>query len=239
MPADVTGTSVFNLKNHEFEFKRGPVFANIVLIDEINRSPAKTQAALFEVMEEHQVTIDGTTHPVPQPFMVLATQNPIEQEGTYPLPEAQLDRFMFNISLDYPGYDEELLILKGTTGASESNANKVLGAARILEYQQLVRQVPVTDAVFEYAVSLVRKTRPGTAHADAIVNDYVSYGAGPRAGQFLILGAKCHALMNGKFSPDREDVQAVAENVLRHRLVRNYKAEAEGISNDDVVKRLL
>jgi MoxR-like ATPase len=218
---------------------KGPLFANIVLADEINRTPPKTQAALLEAMQERNVTVAGQHHALPKPFFVLATQNPIEQEGTYPLPEAQLDRFMFNIALDYPGYDEELLILKGTTGAGESNANKVLGASRILEYQQLVRQVPVTDAVFEYAVSLVRKTRPGTAHADAVVNDYVSYGAGPRAGQFLILGAKCHALMNGKFSPDREDVQAVAENVLRHRLVRNYKAEAEGISNDDVVKRLL
>ncbi|MFM7764440.1 MAG: AAA family ATPase, partial [Sphingomonadales bacterium] len=238
MPGDITGNEILD-EDRKFHFVKGPLFANIVLADEINRTPPKTQAALLEAMQERNVTVAGQHHALPKPFFVLATQNPIEQEGTYPLPEAQLDRFMFNISLEYPGYEEEMLILKGTTGAEEAAAAKVLGADRILEYQQLVRQVPVTDAVFEYAVSLVRKTRPGTPQADAVVNEYVSYGAGPRAGQFLILGAKCHALMNGKFSPDREDVQAVAKNVLRHRLVRNYKAEAEGMSNDDLVNRLL
>jgi len=238
MPGDITGNEILD-EDRKFHFVRGPLFANIVLADEINRTPPKTQAALLEAMQERNVTVSGQHHDLPKPFFVLATQNPIEQEGTYPLPEAQLDRFMFNINLDYPAFDEELRILKGTTGDREPSASKVLTAAQILQYQQLVRQVPVTDALFEYAVSLVQKTRPGTPAADAYVNDYISYGAGPRAGQFLILGAKCHALMNGKFSPDREDVQAVAKNVLRHRMVRNYKAEAEGISNDDVVKRLL
>jgi MoxR-like ATPase len=238
MPGDITGNEILD-EDRKFHFVRGPLFANIVLADEINRTPPKTQAALLEAMQERNVTVSGQHHALPKPFFVLATQNPIEQEGTYPLPEAQLDRFMFNINLDYPAFDEELRILKGTTGDREPSASKVLTAAQILQYQQLVRQVPVTDALFEYAVSLVQKTRPGTPAADAYVNDYISYGAGPRAGQFLILGAKCHALMNGKFSPDREDVQAVAKNVLRHRMVRNYKAEAEGISNDDVVKRLL
>ncbi len=238
MPGDITGNEILD-EDRKFHFVRGPLFANIVLADEINRTPPKTQAALLEAMQERNVTVSGQHHALPKPFFVLATQNPIEQEGTYPLPEAQLDRFMFNINLDYPAFDEELRILKGTTGDREPSAGKVLTAAQILQYQQLVRQVPVTDALFEYAVSLVQKTRPGTPAADAYVNDYISYGAGPRAGQFLILGAKCHALMNGKFSPDREDVQAVAKNVLRHRMVRNYKAEAEGISNDDVVKRLL
>jgi MoxR-like ATPase len=238
MPGDITGNEILD-EDRKFHFVRGPLFANIVLADEINRTPPKTQAALLEAMQERNVTVSGQHHALPKPFFVLATQNPIEQEGTYPLPEAQLDRFMFNINLDYPAFDEELRILKGTTGDREPSASKVLTSAQILQYQQLVRQVPVTDALFEYAVSLVQKTRPGTPAADAYVNDYISYGAGPRAGQFLILGAKCHALMNGKFSPDREDVQAVAKNVLRHRMVRNYKAEAEGISNDDVVKRLL
>ena len=238
MPGDITGNEILD-EDRKFHFVRGPLFANIVLADEINRTPPKTQAALLEAMQERNVTVSGQHHALPKPFFVLATQNPIEQEGTYPLPEAQLDRFMFNINLNYPAFDEELRILKGTTGDREPSASKVLTAAQILQYQQLVRQVPVTDALFEYAVSLVQKTRPGTPAADAYVNDYISYGAGPRAGQFLILGAKCHALMNGKFSPDREDVQAVAKNVLRHRMVRNYKAEAEGISNDDVVKRLL
>jgi len=238
MPGDITGNEILD-EDRKFHFVKGPLFANIVLADEINRTPPKTQAALLEAMQERNVTVVGQHHALPKPFFVLATQNPIEQEGTYPLPEAQLDRFMFNIALEYPGYDEEMLILKGTTGAEEAAATQVLGAGNILQYQQLVRQVPVTDAVFEYAVSLVRKTRPGTPQADPLVNEFVSYGAGPRAGQFLILGAKCHALINGKFSPDREDVKTVAKNVLRHRLVRNYKAEAEGMSNDDLVNTLL
>lgn len=238
MPGDITGNEILD-EERKFHFVRGPLFANIVLADEINRTPPKTQAALLEAMQERNVTVGGQHHALPKPFFVLATQNPIEQEGTYPLPEAQLDRFMFNISLDYPAYTEELQILKSTTGAAEVTPAKVLTAAEIVQYQHLVRQVPVTDALFEYIVDLVQKTRPGTAKADSFINEYVSYGAGPRAGQFLVLGAKCHALMNGKYSPDKEDVQAVAANVLRHRLVRNYKAEAEGISNDDVVKRLL
>lgn len=238
MPGDITGNEILD-EERKFHFVKGPLFANIVLADEINRTPPKTQAALLEAMQERNVTVAGQHHALPKPFFVLATQNPIEQEGTYPLPEAQLDRFMFNITLDYPAYTEELQILKNTTGAEGLTPARVLGAAEIVKYQHLVRQVPVTDALFEYVVQLVQKTRPGTAGADAFVNEFVSYGAGPRAGQFLVLGAKCHALMNGKFSPDREDVQAVAADVLRHRLVRNYKAEAEGISNDDVVKRLL
>lgn len=238
MPGDITGNEILD-ESRKFHFVRGPLFANIVLADEINRTPPKTQAALLEAMQERNVTVGGQHHALPKPFFVLATQNPIEQEGTYPLPEAQLDRFMFNIVLDYPAYTEELQILKSTTGDKEATPQKVLSAADIIRYQHLVRQVPVTDAVYEYIVGLVQKTRPGTEKADSFINEYVSYGAGPRAGQFLVLGAKCHALMNGKYSPDREDVQAVAANVLRHRLVRNYKAEAEGISNDDVVKRLL
>lgn len=238
MPGDITGNEILD-EERKFHFVKGPLFANIVLADEINRTPPKTQAALLEAMQERNVTVAGQHHALPKPFFVLATQNPIEQEGTYPLPEAQLDRFMFNITLDYPAYAEELQILKNTTGEEGLTPARVLSAAEIVKYQHLVRQVPVTDSVFEYVVQLVQKTRPGTAAADAFVNEYVSYGAGPRAGQFLVLGAKCHALMKGKFSPDREDVQAVASDVLRHRLVRNYKAEAEGISNDDVVKRLL
>jgi MoxR-like ATPase len=183
--------------------------------------------------------VAGQHHALPRPFFVLATQNPIEQEGTYPLPEAQLDRFMFNITLSYPAFAEEMQILKTTTGQTEATPQKVLSGPDILRFQQLVRQVPVTDAVYEYIVELVQKTRPGTPKADARVNEYVNYGAGPRAGQFLVLGAKCHALMNGKFNPDREDVQAIAADVLRHRLVRNYKAEAEGIGNDDIIRFLL
>jgi MoxR-like ATPase len=218
---------------------KGPVFANIVLADEINRTPPKTQAALLEAMQEKSVTAAGVNHALPEPFFVLATQNPIEQEGTYPLPEAQLDRFMFNIVLDYPSFTEEINILKTTTGEGMAKVSQVLTAPEIRQYQQILRKVPVTDNVFEYAVGLVQRTRPGTAGAHAAVNELVGYGAGPRAGQFLILGAKYHALSKGRFSPDIEDVRAVAANVLRHRLVRNYKAEAEGISADEIVKRIL
>ncbi len=238
MPGDITGNEILD-EDRKFHFVKGPLFANIVLADEINRTPPKTQAALLEAMQERNVTVAGQHHALPKPFFVLATQNPIEQEGTYPLPEAQLDRFMFNITLSYPAFAEELQILKSTTGEAEATPRKVLSGPDILRFQQLVRQVPVTDAVYEYIVDLVQKTRPGTAKADSRVNEYVSYGAGPRAGQFLVLGAKCHALMNGKFNPDREDVQAIAADVLRHRLVRNYKAEAEGIGNDDIIRFLL
>jgi len=238
MPGDITGNEILD-EERKFRFIKGPIFANIVLADEINRTPPKTQAALLEAMQERSVTTAGVQHSLPEPFFVLATQNPIEQEGTYPLPEAQLDRFMLNITLDYPTYADEIQILKSTTGAKEQTPERVLTAPEIREYQQLVRRVPITDNVYEYIVSLVQKTRPGTPAAHAFVNDFVSYGAGPRAGQFLVLGAKYHALSRGKFSPDIDDVQAVAANVLRHRLVRNYKAEAEGITNDDVVKKIM
>ncbi len=238
MPSDITGTEILG-EDRKFKFLKGPVFANIVLADEINRTPPKTQAALLEAMQEKSVTAAGVHHALPEPFFVLATQNPIEQEGTYPLPEAQLDRFMFNIVLDYPSFTEEINILKTTTGEGMAKVSQVRTAPEIRQYQQILRKVPVTDNVYEYAVALVQRTRPGTAGAHAAVNELVGYGAGPRAGQFLILGAKYHALSQGRFSPDIEDVRAVAANVLRHRLVRNYKAEAEGISADEIVKRIL
>ncbi|MCC7296706.1 MAG: MoxR family ATPase [Bacteroidia bacterium] len=238
MPGDITGNEILD-ENRKFKFLKGPVFANIVLADEINRTPPKTQAALLEAMQEKSVTAAGVNHQLPDPFFVLATQNPIEQEGTYPLPEAQLDRFMFNITLDYPAFADEVNILKSTTGAAMAKTNQVLTAPEIRQFQQIVRSVPVTDNVFEYAVTLVQRTRPGTGATHAAITDYVSYGAGPRAGQFLILGAKFNALSHGRFSPDIQDVQAVAANVLRHRIVRNYKAEAEGISADEIVKRIL
>ncbi len=237
MPGDITGSEILD-DDRKFKFIRGPLFSNIVLADEINRTPPKTQAALLEAMQEKNVTVAGQNHPLPLPFFVLATQNPIEQEGTYPLPEAQLDRFMMNIVLDYPSYDEEISILRATTGVEDPKVQKVIDARQIQAYQNLVRQVPVVDNVYDYIVKLVQKTRPGSAGGHSAVNDYVSYGAGPRAGQYLVLGAKCHALMQGKFSPDIEDVQAVAKNILRHRIVRNYKAEAEGITNDEIVTRI-
>jgi MoxR-like ATPase len=238
MPSDITGSEILNDKR-EFSFVRGPLFANIVLADEINRTPPKTQAALLEAMQEKNVTVNGRIHKLEQPFFVLATQNPIEQEGTYPLPEAQLDRFMFNVILGYPKLEEEIEVIKRTTGNESSELKKILHANEILQFQQLVRKVPVTDNVLEYAVKLVAKTRPQTELATAHVNEYISYGAGPRAGQYLILGAKCHALLSGRYSPDIEDVKAVAYNVLRHRMVKNYKAEAEGLSIEDIIKELL
>jgi MoxR-like ATPase len=237
MPGDITGSEILD-DDRKFKFIRGPLFSNIVLADEINRTPPKTQAALLEAMQEKNVTVAGQNHPLPLPFFVLATQNPIEQEGTYPLPEAQLDRFMMNIVLDYPSYDEEINILRSTTGIENPKVSKVIDSRQIQAYQHLVRQVPVVDNVYDYIVKLVQKTRPGGNSSHGAVNDYVSYGAGPRAGQYLVLGAKCHALMYGKFSPDIDDVQAVAKNILRHRIVRNYKAEAEGISNDEIVTRI-
>ncbi|MCB0698733.1 MAG: MoxR family ATPase [Chitinophagales bacterium] len=238
MPSDIIGAEILDEQRH-FRFIKGPLFANIILADEINRTPPKTQAALLEAMQERNVTAAGEVYKLPEPFFVLATQNPIEQEGTYPLPEAQLDRFMFHIMLDYPSHEEEVTIVRNTTGVMDADLPKVLGAQEILEYQQLIRRVPVPDNVLEYAVSLVHKTRPTNANAPDITKQYVGYGAGPRASQYLILGAKCHALLNGKYSPDIEDVQAMAMEVLRHRVVRNYKAEAEGIGQEALIRQLL
>ena len=238
MPSDIIGSEILD-QDRQFRFVKGPVFANIILADEINRTPPKTQAALLEAMQERMVTAAGQTHTLPDPFFVLATQNPIEQEGTYPLPEAQLDRFMFNIWVDYPTYEEELAVVKATTGASQPVVEHVLSAAEIMEYQGLVRRVPVTDNVMEYAVKLVGRTRPGSPTTPAVINDHVSWGAGPRASQYLVVGAKAHALARGRFSPDIADVQAVALPILRHRLVRNYKAEAEGVTVERIVAGIL
>ncbi|PPK85392.1 MoxR-like ATPase [Neolewinella xylanilytica] len=237
MPTDITGSEILNDERH-FEFIPGPLFANIVLADEINRTPPKTQAALLEAMQERSVTVAGERHRLPAPFFVLATQNPIEQEGTYPLPEAQLDRFMFNIPLDYPSYEEELAVVRGTTGIDRAELRHVLSGEDILFFQNLVRKIPVSDNVLEYAVKLTGKTRPNTQRAGNNVNEYISWGAGPRASQYLVLGAKCHAAIHGKYSPDIADVQAIAKYVLRHRIVRNYKAEAEGISEEQVIEGL-
>ena len=238
MPSDITGSEILDEDRH-FKFNRGPLFANIVLADEINRTPPKTQAALLEAMQERSVTVAGTAHTLPSPFFVLATQNPIEQEGTYPLPEAQLDRFMFNIPLDYPSYEEELEVVRGTTSISEHSLDNILTATQILSFQHLVRKIPIADNVLEYAVSLASKTRPNTQRATPEVNEYISWGAGPRASQYLVLGAKCHAAIQGKYSPDIEDVRAIANYVLRHRIVRNFKAEAEGITEEHIIKGLL
>jgi len=237
MPSDIIGSEILG-EDRNFKFIRGPVFANIILADEINRTPPKTQAALLEAMQEKSVTAAGVTHHLEQPFFVLATQNPIEQEGTYPLPEAQLDRFMFNVMLDYPTLQEEIQVVKNTTGAQKPVVNKILTAKEIIYFQQLIHQIPVTDHVLEYAVKLAAKTRPNTALASADVNRLLSWGAGPRASQFLVLGAKCHAVISGKYSPDIEDVQAVAKPILRHRIVRSYQAEAEGITADKLIERL-
>ena len=238
MPSDIIGSEILD-QDRRFRFVRGPIFANIILADEINRTPPKTQAALLEAMQEKAVTAAGATHPLQEPFFVLATQNPIEQEGTYPLPEAQLDRFMFNIWVDYPTYEEELSVVKATTGDSKPVVKPVLSAEEILRYQGLVRRIPVADNVLEYAVKLATRTRPGLPSAPAIINEHVSWGAGPRASQFLVVGAKAHALAHGRFSPDIADVQAVAIPILRHRLVRNYKAEAEGVTVDKIVQAIL
>jgi MoxR-like ATPase len=238
MPSDITGSEILD-EHKSFKFNKGPLFSNIVLADEINRTPPKTQAALLEAMQERSVTISGTKHILAKPFFVLATQNPIEQEGTYPLPEAQLDRFMFNITLDYPSYREELDVVKNTTGANTVSLKSILNAEQILYFQNLVRKIPIADNVLEYAVTLATKTRPNTAMATDEVNKYISWGAGPRASQYLVLGAKCHAAVSGKYSPDIEDVKAIAENVLRHRVVRNYKAEAEGMSIEKIIKNLM
>lgn len=238
MPSDILGSETLD-SDRNFKFVKGPVFANIILADEINRTPPKTQAALLEAMQEKTVTIGGKNYPLDLPFFVLATQNPIEQEGTYPLPEAQLDRFMFNVVLDYPTYEAEVDIVKGTTGDAKVDLKHIVSSKEILEFQKLVRKVPVPDNVVEYAVKLVNKTRPGTSHAADIANEFLDWGAGPRASQNLIMGAKCNALINGKYSPDIEDVQQVALPILRHRIVRNFKAEAEGVSTEKIIKDLL
>ena len=238
MPSDILGSETLD-QERNFKFIKGAVFANIILADEINRTPPKTQSALLEAMQEYAVTIAGQKYELGRPFFVLATQNPIEQEGTYPLPEAQLDRFMFNIYLDYPSYQSEVDIVKATTSDQRPVVNRVITGEEIREFQQLVRRVPVVDNVIEYAVSLVHKTRPDTDKASADANQYLEWGAGPRASQALILAAKCNALLNGKYSPDIEDVRAVALPILRHRVVRNFKAEAENISVEQLIKRMM
>lgn len=238
MPGDITGSEVLDDQKN-FRFVKGPLFANIVLADEINRTPPKTQSALLEAMQERQVTVAGKVYALPKPFFVLATQNPIEQEGTYPLPEAQLDRFMLNVWLDYPSYADELRVVRQTTTERQAEANTIIGAEEILYFQQLIRRMPITDNVLEYAVKLSNKTRPNSQFATADTNKYLSWGAGPRASQYLAIGAKCHAALNNKYSPDIEDVQAVAPYILRHRIVMNYKAEAEGLRADDLIKKLL
>ena len=238
MPSDIVGTEILD-ESRQFRFVKGPVFANIILADEINRTPPKTQSALLEAMQEKCVTVSGTTYKLQEPFFVLATQNPIEQEGTYPLPEAQLDRFMFNLNLDYPSYDEEVMVVKNTTMGVETQVEPVLTPEEIVYFQQLVRRVPVPDHVYEYAVSLSAKTRPGTPSAHEWANRFLSWGAGPRASQYLVIGAKANALLAGKYSPDVEDVKKVAVPILRHRIIRNYTAEAEGVSIEQIVNELM
>lgn len=237
MPSDILGAEILD-ENRSFKFIKGPVFSNIVLADEINRTPPKTQAALLEAMQERSVTVAGHNYKLANPYFVLATQNPIEQEGTYPLPEAQLDRFMFSILLEYPSFREEVDVVKSTTSDTTQKINALFSAEEIVEIQQLIRRIPVADNVVEYAVKLVGKTRPGSAEAPQFVKNYLDWGAGPRASQNLILAAKSHAAVNGKFSPDIEDVQAVAIGILRHRIIKNYKAEAEGISEEKIIRDL-
>ena len=238
MPSDIIGSEILD-EDRKFKFIKGPLFANIILADEINRTPPKTQSALLEAMQERSVTAAGQNYTLDKPFFVLATQNPIEQEGTYPLPEAQLDRFMFNIWVDYPTYEEELAIVRATTANHQTSLNNILSGEEIIYYQQLIRKLPVTDNVMEYAVKLVGKTRPNSDSAPELVKKYLSWGAGPRASQNLIIGAKCHAAINGKYSPDIEDVKAVAIPILRHRIVRNYIAEADGYSVERIIDELL
>jgi MoxR-like ATPase len=238
MPSDIIGSEILD-ENRHFKFVKGPLFSNIILADEINRTPPKTQSALLEAMQERRVTAAGHSYDLPSPFFVLATQNPIEQEGTYPLPEAQLDRFMFNIWVDYPSFSEEMQIVKSTTTNVQATLQPVISGQEIVFYQQLIRKMPVADNVIEYAVKLVSKTRPGGEHAPAMVNNFLSWGAGPRASQYLIIGAKCNAALNGKYSPDIEDVKAVATQILRHRIVRNYKAEAEGYTVEKIIEELV
>jgi len=238
MPSDILGSEILDEKRH-FKFIKGPIFSNIILADEINRTPPKTQAALLEAMQERSVTVSGNHYKLDLPFFVLATQNPIEQEGTYPLPEAQLDRFMFSINLEYPSFSEEVEVVKCTTGNDAQIINSLFSPEEIVAAQKLIRKIPITDNVIEYAVGLVRKTRPKSKQATELVRSYLDWGAGPRASQNLILAAKAHAVVNGKFSPDIEDVKAVAKPILSHRIVKNYKAEAEGITISNIIKSLL
>lgn len=238
MPSDILGSEILD-ENRKFQFVKGPVFANVILADEINRTPPKTQSALLEAMQEKSVTISGVNHKLSQPFFVLATQNPIEQEGTYPLPEAQLDRFLFSINLDYPSFEEEVAIVKSTTDDHTATINAIFSAEEIINFQHLIRRIPVADNVVEYAVNLVANTRPSNASAPDMVKKYIGWGAGPRASQNLILAAKAHAVIKGKLSPDKEDVQAIAYAVLHHRIVRNYKAEAERVTEKNIITSLL
>jgi len=238
MPSDILGSEILD-ENRQFKFLKGPIFSNIILADEINRTPPKTQAALLEAMQERAVTIAGHNYKLSLPYFVLATQNPIEQEGTYPLPEAQLDRFMFSIKLDYPSFAEEVQVVKSTTTDANITVNPLFHSQEIIDFQQLIRRIPVADNVIEYAVTLVSKTRPDNALSNEFVKNYIDWGAGPRASQNLILAAKANAAFNGKFSPDIEDVKAVAIGILRHRVVKNYKADAEGISIGKIIDSLL
>jgi len=238
MPSDIIGTEILN-SDRQFKFIQGPLFSNIILADEINRTPPKTQSALLEAMQEKEVTVNGKTYTLDKPFFVLATQNPIEQEGTYPLPEAQLDRFMFSIYLDYPSLEDEISIVENTTSGKTFDIDTIMSAKEISYYQTLIQKVPINKNVLEYAVSLAAKTRPNTEHANPITNKYINWGAGPRASQYLVIGAKAHAIISGKYSPDIEDVKAVAVSILRHRIMKNYKAEAEGISIENIIEELL
>ena len=238
MPSDIIGTEILG-EDRQFKFVKGPIFANFILADEINRTPPKTQAALLEAMQERSVTAAGKEYKLEEPFFVMATQNPIEQEGTYPLPEAQLDRFMFNIIVDYPSYQDELTVVKNTTVDKEFDLKQVLSAEEIIYFQSLIRKVPINDNVLEYAVKLVNKTRPGSEFAPEITKKYLHWGAGPRASQYLVIGAKANAVLSGKYTPDIEDVKAVAKIILRHRIIKNYKAEADGISVDQIIDVLL
>ena len=238
MPSDIVGAEILN-ENRAFQFVKGPLFSNIVLADEINRTPPKTQSALLEAMQERHVTAAGKTYQLPKPFFVLATQNQIEQEGTYPLPEAQLDRFMFNIWVDYPTFEEEMAIVRSTTQDKEVTIQQIMSSEEIMRFQGLIREIPVAENVLEYAVKLVGRTRLNDASAPQLTKDFITWGAGPRASQYLVIGAKCHAVLKGKYAPDIEDVKAVAKPILRHRLVRNYKAEAEGYSMDKIISELL
>ena len=238
MPSDILGSEILD-ESRNFKFIKGPIFSNIVLADEINRTPPKTQAALLEAMQERSVTIAGVNYKLALPYFVLATQNPIEQEGTYPLPEAQLDRFMFAIKLEYPSFEEEVLVVKRTTSDIKSTVNPLFTAQEIIDFQHLIRRIPVADNVIEYAVSLVSKTRPDNALSNEFIKNYLDWGAGPRASQNLILAAKANAAFNGKFSPDIEDVKAVAIGILRHRIIKNYKADAEGITEEMIITKLL
>jgi len=237
MPSDILGSEILD-ESRNFKFIKGPIFANIILADEINRTPPKTQAALLEAMQERAVTVAGHHYKLDLPYFVLATQNPIEQEGTYPLPEAQLDRFMFAINLDYPSFEEEVQVVKATTTDKKASVNSLFSAQEIIDFQQLIRRIPVADNVIEYAVKMVAKTRPNADTARELVKQYIDWGAGPRASQNLILAAKTHAAINGKFSPDIENVQAVAQSILRHRIIKNYKAEAEGVTEEQIITSL-